>query len=289
MTAACGHAARILALGLVLGSSLAHPQVSPVARAAAAGPAVAPAVRDRLRRHHRLYLPAGNERVAGVVAVPGCSGVSLDPPATDLGGGSPTDPLFRRHYPRMAERLRAHGHAVLLVDYLGGEGVVNACSGEVPPSVIADYIAEGVGWLRDHARVDASRVHVLAWSLGGAGLLAHLRALPGTSAPYRSAIAVYPACEKARPWTVPVPVLFLLGGADDIAPAASCEALVAGLPAGSVHVRRYEGARHGFDVEGASERVSTGRGTTVGRDARAAAAAWDEITRFLGEGRPAAR
>ena len=259
--------------------------LSVAVQAVIADPAQRASVRDRVQRNHRLYVPEGVGRLPGVVAVPGCSGVSLDPPATDRGGGSPTDPFFRRHYPRMAERLRARGYVVLLLDYLGGEGVLNACSGEVPPSLIADYIQEAVGLLREHPRVDSSRVHVVAWSLGGAGLLAHLQRLSTTPAPlFSSAIAVYPGCGAAEPWQARLPVLLLLGASDDIAPARVCEALVARLPQpGLVAVRRYAKARHGFDVEDAPERLSTGRGrgTTVGHNHDAAAASWDEIARFL--------
>jgi dienelactone hydrolase len=48
-----------------------------------------------------------------------------------------------------------------------------------------------------------------------------------------------------------------------------------------VEVRRYAKAHHGFDVEDAPERLSTGRGTTMGHDRDAAATSWDEIVRFL--------
>lgn len=246
-------------------------------------PAKCASVRDRLRANHRLYVPESGGRLPGIVAVPGCSGVSLAPPATDRGGGSPTDPFFRRHYPRMAERLKAQGYVVLLLDYLGGEGVMNACSGEVPPALIADYIQEAVDLLREHPRVDSSRVHIVAWSLGGAGLLAHLpRQSPTQAVAFRSAIAVYPGCGAAQPWSARIPLLFLLGGSDDITPARVCEALVERLPQRAlVEVRRYPAARHGFDVEDAPEELGTGRGTTVGHNREAAAASRDEIARFL--------
>ena len=246
-------------------------------------PAQCASVRERVQGNHRLYVPEGVGRLPGVVAVPGCSGVSLDPPATDRGGGSPSDPFFRRHYPQMAERLKAHGYVVLLLDYLGGEGVVNACSGEVSPSLIADYIQEAVALLSEHPRVDSSRVHVVAWSLGGAGLRAHLQRVSTTPAPvFSSAVAIYPGCGAAQPWHARLPVLFLLGAADDITPARVCEALVARLPqASAVEVRRYANARHGFDVEDAPEQLSTGRGTTMGHNRGAAAASRAEISRFL--------
>jgi len=238
---------------------------------------------ERLLSNHRIYSPEGQEPRPGVVAIPGCSGVSLGGRATDAGGGSPTDSLFRRHYPRMAERLMERGYVVMLVDYLSGEGVINACRGEVSPSTIASYVHAAVGFLRRHERVDSTRVHVIGWSLGGAGLLAALERMPAeASSSFRSAVAFYPGCAAPRPWSTEVPVLMLLGGLDDITPPDVCEQLVESvLHRESVELHRYSEARHGFDVEGAPAVISTGRGTTIGYNDGAALAAWAEVFRFL--------
>ena len=244
----------------------------------------AQSIRSRLLEHHRAYVPAKDGVFPTVVAIPGCSGVSLDSPSTDEGRpGHRGDPLFRRHFPRMAKRLRDAGFAVLLVDYLSAEGVVNACGGEIPRERIAEYISEAIDYARSQTFVDAAQVNVIGWSLGGIGLLAWLEQLPEGSAPVRSAIGVYPGCGSAQPWKADVPVLMLLGGADDITPPEQCESLVQSLADDlQVKARKYDGARHGFDIEEAPAVIDAGGSRTIGHQHAAAHAAWAEILAFLG-------
>ena len=86
------------------------------------------------------------------------------------------------------------------------------------------------------------------------------------------------------PWRIPVRALFLLGEADDIAPASVCVSLIEGVRHKElVTTRRYPSARHGFDIDNAPSVVATGRGTTVGFNPEAAKASWDEILRFIGD------
>jgi dienelactone hydrolase len=233
-------------------------------------------IASRLPPHVHFYQPRMAGSHPGVLAVPGCSGVSLNPPQTDRGGGSPTDSLFRRHYPQVALELADSGYVVALLDYLGAEGVINACRGEVSTSRIAEYIRAAVETLRVHPQVDGSRVFVVGWSLGGAGVLAALK--KGLDRASVAGVALlYPGCRGASVWPREVLVHLFVGGADDITPAAECEALVAEIDWPSVRLSRYEGARHGFDVRAAPAVIGTGRGTTVGYDQRAAMAAWSEI------------
>jgi len=79
-------------------------------------PALGQGIADRLEGNLVEFLPSSEGAVPGIVAIPRCSGISLNSPATDRGGGSPTDPYFRRHYPRMAKALRDEDYAVFLVD-----------------------------------------------------------------------------------------------------------------------------------------------------------------------------
>lgn len=178
----------------------------------------------------------------------------------------------------------SQAYAVMLLDYLAGENVLNACSGEIKPATIGhQYIGAAVEWLRNEARVDAARVHIVAWSLGGAGLLDHLAQLSQADPiGFRSAIAIYPGCGGPMPWRVALPVLFLLGDADDIAPPSLCANVIEGVRSKElVTVRRYPDARHGFDNDDAPEVVATARGTTVGFNAKAARASWEELLRFI--------
>ena len=81
----------------------------------------------------------------------------------------------------------------------------------------------------------------------------------------------------------------LLAGADDAAPGDACEEVVkgSGTP-GAVKIVIYSGAQHAFDVSELPPKM-TYRFGTIGYDARAAAAAQQEIERFLKAGDPGGR
>ncbi len=73
----------------------------------------------------------------------------------------------------------------------------------------------------------------------------------------------------------------LLAGADEMAPGDACEDVVKRSAAPSaVKIVLYSGAQHAFDVSELPAKM-TYRFGTIGHDPRAAAAAWQEIERFL--------
>jgi dienelactone hydrolase len=103
----------------------------------------------------------------------------------------------------------------------------------------------------------------------------------------RAAIAFYPGCgallREAPAWAAPVPLLLLLGEADDWTPAHRCQALVARAPA-QVELRLFAGAHHGFDHPAAelrTRRLPDGREVTMGTDPRAREGAIAAVTAFL--------
>lgn len=232
---------------------------------------------------HRVSFPSGHGPFPTVVAIPGCSGVSLDSPATDEGRpGDEADRLFRRHYARMADRLSAGGFGVVLVDYLTAEGVASTCSGEISHERVGEYVAASLELARSLPRVDPSRLYVIGWSHGGAGVIAWLQALGDRTPPVAGAVAVYPGCGSRGPWVSGVPVLVLLGEADDITPPARCDEILTRLgDTARVEVRRYANARHGFDFTEGPELLPIGGGMTVGRNPTAGQKAWEEIFAFL--------
>jgi dienelactone hydrolase len=247
--------------------------------------AMAQPTRDAVEANHRAFFPSGDGLFPTVVAVPGCSGVSLNGPATDEGRpGDEADRLFRRHYARMAQRLREGGFGVVLVDYLTSEGVANTCSGEISHERVGEYVAASLEFARTLPWVDVSRLYVVGWSHGGAGVIAWLQSL-GTQATPRvaGAVAVYPGCGSRGPWVSSVPVLVLLGEDDDITRPEDCDEILERLPDGTrVEVRRYADARHGFDFTEGPEVLAIGGGMTVGRNPTAGEEAWKEIFAFLG-------
>lgn len=243
-----------------------------------------PSLED-IEANHRAFFPDTGAPFATVVAIPGCSGVSLDGPATDEGRpGDEADRLFRRHYAKMAERLRDNGLGVILVDYLTSENIANTCSGEIPHERVGEYIATSLDFARTLPQVDPSRLYVVGWSHGGAGVIAWLQALEEEAPPaVAGAVAVYPGCNSRDVWASAVPVLVLLGDADDITPPESCAPILLSLPEGTeLQVRRYADARHGFDFTEGPEVLSIGGGMTVGRNPSAGEEAWKEIFAFLG-------
>ena len=247
---------------------------------------VAQTLRDAVEVNHRSFFPSGEGPFPTVVAIPGCSGVSLEGPATDEGRpGDEADRLFRRHYARMAERLRGGGFGVVLVDYLTAEGVANTCRNEISHERVGEYVAAGLAFARTLPHVDRSRLFVIGWSHGGAGVIAWLQAVGETKPPVAGVVAVYPGCNNRDAWVTPVPVLVLLGEADDITPPESCAAILTRLPERQpVRIRRYADARHGFDMTEGPEILSVGGGLTVGRNPTAGDQAWEEIFAFLGSG-----
>jgi dienelactone hydrolase len=242
-------------------------------------PSLAQDVSERLQGHVIDYVPAADAPLPAILAIPGCSGVSLNSPLTDKGGGSPTDPIFRRHYPRVAEQLRDEGYAVFLLDYQTAEGFVSACRGEVPAPTVATYVIAAIRQVAADSRVDTERVYLIGWSLGGAGLLHALSQIDPSRV--ASAIAIYPGCTRVPPWTHDLPVFLFLGEADDITPAKTCRSLVEELEADHVATFSYANAHHGYDATEAPPSISTGRGTTVGYNAAAAEATWTKIHEIL--------
>lgn len=243
----------------------------------------AQAVQGSLADHLHWYLPPSPPR-AGILAVPGCSGVSFQA-AADRGAGSPTDSLFRRHYPRMAAELADSGYAVALLDYLSLEGLVGSCAGELTPARIGIHVAAALGPLRQRLPSPAP-IFIIGWSLGGAGVLSALQSA-GVATAVAGIVLLYPGCAGQAPGSIAVPLRLYLGEDDDITPAQRCTAYAASHP--TIVVHRYPRALHGFDIRAAPVRVPTGRGTVVGFQREAADAAWRDIHAFLataGRGRP---
>jgi dienelactone hydrolase len=248
-----------------------------------AGSSTARPLRGTVEANQRTYFPRGEGPFPTVVAIPGCSGVSLNGSATDEGRpGDEADRLFRRHYARMAERLREGGFGVILVDYLTSEGVANTCSGEISHERVGEYVAASLEFAGTLPQVDLSRLYVVGWSHGGAGVISWLQALGEGDPPVGGAVAVYPGCGSRGPWVSSVPVLVLLGEADDITPPEECDRILERLPHNTrAEVRRYADARHGFDFTEGPEVLAIGGGMTVGRNPSAGKEAWEEIFAFL--------
>lgn len=162
------------------------------------------------------------------------------------------------------------------------EGLLTACAGEIDGERIAAYINESIAWAKGLSFVDPKNLHLIGWSMGGGGTLAWLHGPRSEATSVRSVTAVYPGCFDREPLNVAVPLLVLLGDADDIADPSLCDTLIESSPTmGLIMERHYPGARHGFDVQGAPPLLDIGNDLTVGYQETAADAAWKELLAFI--------
>jgi dienelactone hydrolase len=183
-------------------------------------------------------------------------------------------------YERRAEHLRALGHVVIFVDYLGRRGL-KTCAGPITDEEAARDLMSAVAWLRSQAAVDPRRISAMGWSYGGRAVLAALAKHPDMPQGFSRAVVYYPDCRALEPWKTMLPVLMLLGGDDDMTPAKPCQEAAKGVavPA-SVKIVVYPGALHGFDVPELPAKMRYGF-ASVGYNPEAAASARKEVEQFL--------
>ena len=205
-----------------------------------------------------LFRPAGDGPFPAVVALHGCAGLFER-------SGS----LSARHAD-WAERLAAAGFVVLLPDSFGSRGLAAQCrvgEREVRPSRERPRDALAAkAYLQARPDVKAEAVSLLGWSNGGSTVLYAVeprRAGKDGTPDFAVAVAFYPGCrvplESGR-WRTRLPLLILIGAADDWTPAAPCQALAAaGAAAGDrVSITVYPGAYHDFDHPNLPVRVVKG-------------------------------
>ncbi len=224
--------------------------------------AIADQHQTRLEELYEPRKPEGSDPFPLVVLVPGCSGFKWE------------------FYERAESRLGEMGFATIRVDYIGARNL-RSCWGRVT----MDQIADDIFWVLDHLTgtgfVKASSVNLLGWSYGGAVLqvLAKLDKHPNVQV---AAVAAYsPKCSQVDPWSATVPVLMLLGGADNVAPPEFCRKLVRDSAAAMhVTIEEYENAYHGFDDEDLPPKKQYSFGT-MGYHPAAAEKAWKALEGFL--------
>ena len=241
-------------------------------------------IEERVVDNHYAYVPSSTGPFPTLIAIPGCSGISTEDTAFENSSLDlqEDDLLFRRHYRAMATNLRDEGYAVYLIDVHRAEGILTACAGEISSERLADYISAAIAWVADQPNVEQDKIHIIGWSMGGRGVLEWLHGPRESAKKLKSAIAVYPGCEEAADLTIKIPILMLLGGADDIAEPTTCEELVRIAAAkDQIDLKIYPGARHGFDIEDAPPFIDIGGGMTVGYQRAASEASWKEILSFL--------
>jgi dienelactone hydrolase len=211
-----------------------------------------------------LYRPTGSGPFPAVVALHGCGGPN------DRRGT-----LGARHVD-WAERLVAQGFMVLFPDSFGSRGAGSQCSTReraIRPRLerLGDVVAAKT-FLQGRSDVKAGAVSLLGWSHGGSTVLyAVTGERPADGKPdFAKAVAFYPGCRvplQRGLWKVRLPLLILIGEADDWTAAEPCRELAqkakaAGAP---VSIVVYAGAYHGFDSPNSPLRQRTGLAFTANK------------------------
>jgi dienelactone hydrolase len=211
-----------------------------------------------------FYRPAGAGPFPAVVALHGCGGLN-----------SPNGELSARHAD-WADRLVGSGFAVLLPDSFGSRGAGSQCrTTERVTRPSAERVADALAakaYLQSRPDISAGSVTLLGWSNGGSTVLYAVepgRGAPDGSPDFARAIAFHPGCRIPAGrgnWHARMPLLLLIGGADDWTPAAPCESLAAaaktvGEP---VSLVVYPGAYHDFDYPNMPVHTTEGLAYTAG-------------------------
>jgi dienelactone hydrolase len=194
-----------------------------------------------------LHRPAGAGPFPAVVALHGCAGLyeksgSLSPRHADW-----------------AERLAGKGLLVLFPDSFGSRGSESQCTTNdrvTSPSKerVEDAMAAR-SYLQSRSDVKADAISLLGWSNGGSTVLYAVQRQhrPRDSRPdFAKAVAFYPGCRAPAEhgsWHTRLPLMILIGAADDWTPPAPCQALADSAAAANepVSITVYPGAYHDFD------------------------------------------
>ncbi|WP_236952193.1 dienelactone hydrolase family protein [Mesorhizobium sp. 131-3-5] len=235
-----------------------------------------------------LFKPQGQGPFPAVVAMHGCSGLWSSKNGAEL---SPRHADWGR-------RLAALGYVVIFPDSFGSRDLGPQCKNgdrEVEPyrERVEDANAAR-RYLQTLPYVKPAAIALLGWSNGGSTVLYTVRPKdrPKPDSPdFRAAVAFYPGCRapaEKGDWATRVPLLIVMGEADDWTPAAPCKALADANP-DSVKLILYAGAYHDFDNEAQKLHelhglayTANGDGVThAGLNPAARAAALKDVPDFL--------
>jgi dienelactone hydrolase len=196
----------------------------------------------------RLFKPQGQGPFPAIVAMHGCSGLWSSKKTTEL---SPRHADWGR-------RLAALGYVVIFPDSYGSRNLGPQCKNddrEVEPYRERVQDANAARrYLQTLPYVKPDAIALLGWSNGGSTVLYTVRPKdrPKPDSPdFRAAVAFYPGCSAMADkgnWATRMPLLIVMGEADDWTPAKPCKTLAAANP-DSVKLILYPGAYHDFDNE----------------------------------------
>lgn len=181
---------------------------------------------------------------------------------------------LNEHIQHWTDRLAAEGYAALAVDLYGGEVATTpeeamALLKQVDPARALEVLKAGLAFLEEDARVRAPRTGVIGWCFGGSWSLRTAMAVPELDA----AVLYYgnPVTDPEQLASIRAPLLAVFGTKDPSIPESTVDAFEQALAEAGVtsRVLRFE-AEHAFANPSAQY-----------YDARAAAAAWQQVRAFL--------
>jgi dienelactone hydrolase len=192
-----------------------------------------------------LYEQAHTGQQPAVVAMHGCSGLTED--------GKPSE----RHED-WGQRLSGQGFVVLFPDSFGSRGLGPQCKvsdREVRPSnERVDDAKAALAYLAARANVKPQSISLMGWSNGGSTVLYTVepKHAPRSGPDFAKAVAFYPGCRvplETGLWKTRMPLLVLIGAADDWTAAPPCADLIAAAKASGAiaDIVTYPNAYHDFD------------------------------------------
>jgi dienelactone hydrolase len=154
----------------------------------------------------------------------------------------------------IVDQVKSWGYVALAVDSFGQREIGERCGNGLDEQATDAYAA--LKYLSGEPSVDASRIAVLGYSMGGESALSTVERGVDRRFPekFAAAITYYPWC-RGHSAIVNAPTLILIGAEDNHAPAAFCREMVASPHEGgaAIDLIVYPGAHHNFNF-----RVLTG-------------------------------
>jgi dienelactone hydrolase len=171
-------------------------------------------------------------------------------------------PGFFAGYAEVADQLKSWGYVALAVDSLGPRGFITRCGIGLDPEQAIDAYA-ALKYLSRESSIDAARIAVLGYSMGGESALSAVErgVYDGLfSEKFAAAVVYYPFC-RGRSAAVSAPTLILIGAEDNVAPAAFCREMVTQPHEGgaAIDLVVYPGAHHNFNFRVLTAPRSPGR------------------------------
>lgn len=165
---------------------------------------------------------------------------------------------WREHHLDYLEQYREQGMATFELKSFQSRGITSTVGSQSEVTMAAMVLDayRALEALSRHPRVDANRIAITGWSLGG-GVTLFSAWLPLKEAinkelSFAAHLALYPPC-FVTPTNLSfskAPMHILIGAADNWTPAAPCEELVKLLEnTNDIGVTVYENAHHGYDSE----------------------------------------